>query len=41
MYTFVEQLVSAIADSGVRVTVIAPVNPVKRMLRGAPNPPAR
>lgn len=41
VYTFVEQLVNAIADSGVRVTVISPVNPMKRMLRGAPLPPAR
>ena len=41
VYTFVEQLVGAIADSGVRVTVISPVNPMKRMLRGAPLPPAR
>jgi len=41
VYTFVEQLVNAIADSGVRVTVISPVNPVKRALRGAALPPAR
>ncbi len=41
VYTFVEQLVNAIADSGVRVTVLSPVNPMKRALRGAFLPPAR
>lgn len=41
VYPFVEQLVNALADLGVEITVISPVNPVKRLLRGAPPLPAR
>jgi teichuronic acid biosynthesis glycosyltransferase TuaC len=41
VYAFVEQLVGAIADAGVEVTVIAPVNAAKRMMARKPALPPR
>jgi len=41
VYPFVEQLVNAMADLSVQVTVIAPVNPLRRALKGGGLPPAR
>jgi glycosyltransferase involved in cell wall biosynthesis len=41
VYPFVEQLVNAMADQGVQVTVVQPVNPLRRLARGKFVPPAR
>jgi glycosyltransferase involved in cell wall biosynthesis len=41
VYPFVEQLVNALADCSVQVTVVAPVNPLRRLLKGGKVPPAR
>ncbi len=41
VYPFVEQLVNAMADLSVQVTVIAPVNPLRRALKGGKLPPKR
>ena len=41
VYPFVEQLVNAMAECSVQVTVVAPVNPMRRLLRGGRVPPAR
>lgn len=41
VYPFVEQLVNALAEFSVQVTVVAPVNPLRRLLRGGKVPPAR
>jgi teichuronic acid biosynthesis glycosyltransferase TuaC len=41
VYPFVEQLVNALADLSVQVTVISPLNPLRRLLRGGKVPPAR
>lgn len=41
VYPFVEQLVNAMADSSVQMTVVSPVNPFRRILRGGKVPPAR
>ena len=41
VYPFVEQLVNAMADLSVQVTVVQPVNPLRRLARGKAVPPAR
>jgi len=41
VYPFVEQLVNALADLSVQVTVVSPVNPLRRLMRGGRVPPAR
>ncbi len=41
VYPFVEQLVNAFSDLSVQVTVVSPVNPLRRLLRGGHVPPAR
>jgi glycosyltransferase involved in cell wall biosynthesis len=41
VYPFVEQLVNALADLSVEVTVVQPVNPLRRLFRGGVVPPAR
>ncbi len=41
VYPFVEQLVNAMADFSVQVTVVQPVNPLRRLAKGGKVPPTR